>query len=69
MATRGFSLDRSIDPLCTAQQLLHEQDASLDGLSKSVTSLNAVAVEISHEIKSQNKCVRPTRPVNGLVQC
>ncbi|TYZ61969.1 hypothetical protein PybrP1_002758 [[Pythium] brassicae (nom. inval.)] len=36
-------------------QLLQEQDQSLDGLSKSVTSLNAVAVEINHEIKAQNK--------------
>ncbi|GAB9471240.1 hypothetical protein Gpo141_00008460 [Globisporangium polare] len=35
--------------------ILEEQDQNLEGLSKSVTSLNAVAVEINHEIKAQNK--------------
>nr|CCA16150.1 syntaxin 6 putative [Albugo laibachii Nc14] len=37
------------------QQLMEEQDESLNGLSKSVSHLNTVAVEINNEISTQNK--------------
>ncbi|KAJ0406565.1 hypothetical protein P43SY_004454 [Pythium insidiosum] len=36
-------------------QIMREQDTNLDGLHKSVTRLNEVAVTINHEVKSQNK--------------
>ncbi|KAL0589372.1 hypothetical protein ABG067_002591 [Albugo candida] len=37
------------------QQLMEEQDESLNGLSESVGHLNSVAVEINNEISTQNK--------------
>lgn len=36
---------------------MSEQDQSVDGLHTSVTHLNHIAVEIHHEIKSQNKMI------------
>lgn len=40
------------------QQIMQAQDQSVDGLLTSVQGLNHVAVQISHEVKDQNKCVR-----------
>jgi hypothetical protein len=40
------------------QQVMQAQDQSVDGLLTSVQGLNHVAVQISHEVKDQNKCVR-----------
>lgn len=45
------------DETMRQQQLLSEQDQSLDGLHTSVTRLNDVAVTINHEIKTQSKMI------------